>query len=145
MKLPSLPPKTLTWSTASSFAACISYADRGTSAIAASSLLDQLHWTESQLGGVQSAFFVGYAITQVFGGVLGGRSSGDAGESKGGYRSVLPASLFFSGVTTLLFPLASIHFGHVGASIDRFVLGLFEGLLLPAAMAGVGDLSLIHI
>jgi hypothetical protein len=88
---------------------------------------------------VQSAFFVGYAITQVFGGVLGGRSSGDAGESKGGYRSVLPASLFLSGVTTLLFPLASIHFGHVGASIDRFVLGLFEGLLLPAAMAGVGD------
>jgi MFS family permease len=136
MKLPSLPPKIATWSTAASFAASISYADRGTSAIAASSLLEQLHWTESQLGGVQSSFFIGYAITQVFGGVLGGQKSDD---ERGGYRAILPASLFFTGLTTLLFPLASIHFGHVGASIDRFVLGLFEGLLLPAAMAGVGD------
>ncbi|KAL3788933.1 hypothetical protein HJC23_000217 [Cyclotella cryptica] len=150
MKLPTLPPKTLTWSTASSLAASISYADRGTSAIAASSLLDQLHWTESQLGGVQSSFFVGYAITQVFGGVLGGRSAAGAlsttdnvettgGGGGGGYRTVLSASLFFTGLTTLLFPLVAMQFGHIGASVDRFVLGLFEGLLLPAAMAGVGD------
>ncbi|KAL7476474.1 hypothetical protein ACHAW6_003845 [Cyclotella cf. meneghiniana] len=146
MKLPTLPPKTLAWSTASSLAASISYADRGTSAIAASSLLDQLHWTESQLGGVQSSFFVGYAITQVFGGVLGGRSktgalSTDNVETAGGggYRTVLAVSLFFTGLTTLLFPFVATQFGHIGASVDRLALGLFEGLLLPAAMAGVGD------
>ena len=136
MKLPTLPPKIETWSTVSSLAAAVSYADRGTSAIAASSLLQQLHWSESQLGGVQSAFFFGYAITQVVGGVLGGEKSDN---ERGGYRAVLPASLFFTGLTTILFPIVSIHFGYVGASIDRFVLGLFEGLLLPAAMAGVAD------
>lgn len=136
MKLPTLPPKIATWSTVSSLAAAVSYADRGTSAIAASSLLQQLHWSESQLGGVQSAFFFGYAITQVVGGVLGGEKSDN---ERGGYRAVLSASLFFTGLTTILFPIASIHFGYVGASIDRFVLGLFEGLLLPAAMAGVAD------
>ncbi|KAL3802164.1 hypothetical protein ACHAWO_007804 [Cyclotella atomus] len=136
LPLPALPPKIASWATASSLAASISYADRGTSAIAASSLLDQLHWSESQLGGVQGAFFAGYAITQVFGGVLGGQKSNDGRE---GYRIVLPVSLLLTGLTTLLFPLAAIHFGHVGASIDRFILGLFEGLLLPAAMAGVSD------
>jgi hypothetical protein len=99
-----------------------------------------LHWTESQLGGVQSAFFAGYAITQVFGGVLGGQKRSNRDERGGeGYRIVLPVSLLLTGLTTLLFPLAAVHFGHVGASIDRFLLGLFEGLLLPAAMAGVSD------
>lgn len=135
MKLPTLPPKVASWSTASSFAASISYADRGTSAIAASSLLNQFHWTESQLGGVQSSFFVGYALTQVLGGILGGQRR----DEKGAFRTVLPASLLFTGLTTLLFPWASIHFGYIGASVDRFVLGLFEGLLLPAAMAGVSN------
>lgn len=135
--LPFLPPKIASWSTASSIAASISYADRGTSSIAASSLIHKLHWTESELGGVQSAFFMGYALTQIFGGVLGGQKPND--DAGGGYRSILPVSLFFTGLTTLLFPVVSIHFGNVGASVDRFVLGLFEGLLLPAAMAGVGD------
>ncbi len=67
-----LPRSALSWSLAASFAAAISYADRGTSAIAASSLLDELKWTEGDLGDVQGAFFLGYALTQVFGGVLGG-------------------------------------------------------------------------
>ena len=48
------------------------FTNAGTSAIVASSLLDELHWSESQVGQVQSAFFVGYALTQVFGGLLGG-------------------------------------------------------------------------
>ena len=65
MLIPRLPPAALQWSCAASAAAAISYADRGTSAIAASSLLSELHWNESQLGNVQSSFFVGYALTQV--------------------------------------------------------------------------------
>ena len=63
--IPRLPPAALQWSIAASATAAISYADRGTSAIAASSLLSELHWNESQLGNVQSSFFVGYALTQV--------------------------------------------------------------------------------
>ncbi|KAL7532420.1 hypothetical protein ACHAXR_004618 [Thalassiosira sp. AJA248-18] len=149
--IPHIPPNALQWSTAASAAAAISYADRGTSAIAASSLLEELHWTEGQLGDVQSAFFVGYALTQVLGGILGGAASsgsattinedGDALDSTnnktGGYRTVLPLSLFFTGMTTLLFPLAATLGGSAWASVDRFCLGLLEGLLLPAAMAGV--------
>ena len=169
--------------------------DKGTSAIAASSLLDELHWSESQLGHVQSAFFVGYALTQVFGGLLGGghRSSSssnipsfaegstggtlfsdnaaishrasrdfelgklliddDDGDDTrtnniqrqrpqqqndgGGYRTILPISLVLTGITTLLFPIAA-KAGPQYAILDRFTLGLLEGVLLPAAMAGVG-------
>ena len=156
---PFLPPAALRWSAASSAAAAISYADRGASAVAASSLLDSLGWSESQLGGVQSAFFAGYALTQVAGGVLAGggacRDAGGTGEDglsliDGGgrrtsemrrrdderFRSVLPLSLFLTGIATLLFPLAA-SMGPAWASADRFCLGLMEGLLLPAAMAGV--------
>mmetsp|Transcript_25478 Transcript_25478/g.53329 ORF Transcript_25478/g.53329 Transcript_25478/m.53329 type:complete len:693 (+) Transcript_25478:80-2158(+) len=192
-----LPRPALNWSLAASFAAAISYADRSTSAIAASSLLDELKWTEGDLGDVQSAFFLGYALTQVFGGVLGGIGGdseldssknydgdevfdgnfGDDGQSKAnsrnnpqttatrkgprpevvsqiedewskskkraGYRTILPISLILTGLATLLFPYAAIHGGPTIASIDRFVLGLMEGLLLPAAMAGVGATTAI--
>lgn len=153
----------------------------GTSAIAASSLLDELHWNESQLGQVQSAFFVGYALTQVFGGVVGGRSSSsvttdattdveaynsieiDHGSDNvnmnsdtaistlsspsttqhrakhhEGYRRILPLSLVLTGITTLLFPMAAMA-GPNWAILDRFSLGLLEGVLLPAAMAGVSS------
>ena len=92
MRIPSLPPilppPALQWSIAASTAAAISYADRGTCAIAASSLLEELHWSESQLGEVQSAFFVGYALTQVLGGVLGGATTTD--DNSGGTRTYVP-------------------------------------------------------
>ncbi len=137
----------------------------GTSAIAASSLLDELHWNESQLGQVQSAFFVGYALTQVFGGLLGGSTATTKGAatvedgshfdiddgSEGintnsdaattnqqRFRQILPVSLVLTGITTLLFPIAATA-GPNWAILDRFSLGLLEGVLLPAAMAGVGS------
>eukprot|EP00984_Skeletonema_dohrnii_P017307 scaffold7862_cov94-Skeletonema_dohrnii-CCMP3373.AAC.4 len=184
MKTPSppiLPPRALHWSIAASTAAAISYADRG---------------AHRQLQQVQSAFFVGYALTQVFGGVLGGRSSSsttsatgdtmtegsynsiaigsgssdnddyygkdkDAEETKllninnsktaissttqqqqqkrqEGYRRILPLSLVLTGITTILFPMAAMA-GPNWAILDRFSLGLLEGVLLPAAMAGVSS------
>lgn len=168
----------------------------GTSAIAASSLLDELHWNESQLGHVQSAFFVGYALTQVFGGLIGGRrlsstdmttcGSNSVGDNSNdddfnydvtftsrdaeygmridkqpenninrdntsskatiistqkrqeGYRTIVPLSLILTGITTLLFPVAATA-GPNWAVLDRFSLGLLEGVLLPAAMAGVSS------
>lgn len=141
-----LPPSR-SWSLTSSAAAAISYADRGTSAIVASQLLDELHWTESQLGNVQASFFAGYALTQVLGGLLGGGSR-RRGESiniqrstSENYRTILPLSLFLTAIATLLFPIAAKLGGAEYASLDRFCLGLFEGLLLPAAMAGVSDMT----
>ena len=72
--------------------------------------------------------------TQVVGGLLGGAEVGS--NNIAGYRTVLPLSLFFTGIITMLFPLAATNGVHY-ACFDRFCLGLFEGLLLPAAMAGV--------
>ena len=141
MLLPRLPPDALQWSYAASTAAAISYADRGTSAIAASSLLNELHWSESQLGNVQSSFFIGYGLTQIIGGILGGEdtsNNSDSATKSGGYRTVLPISLLLTGIITMLFPLAA-SYGVVWASADRFCLGLLEGLILPAAMAGISD------
>lgn len=142
-----LPPAR-SWSLTSSAAAAISYADRGTSAIVASQLLDELHWTESQLGMVQASFFAGYALTQVLGGLLGGDSRRRRGESiniqrsaSENYRTILPLSLFLTAIATLLFPIAAKLGGAEYASLDRFCLGLFEGLLLPSAMAGVSDMT----
>ncbi|KAL3816930.1 hypothetical protein ACHAXA_009790 [Cyclostephanos tholiformis] len=158
--LPQLPPAPRSWCIASSAAAAISYADRGASAIVASQLLES-GWTEGQLGGVQGSFFAGYALTQVLGGLLGGgrgrgtgmrrrrekkngelvaaaRDDDDREEDGGGnYRSVVPISLSLTAIATLLFPMAAEYGGSTFASIDRFCLGLAEGLLLPAAMAGV--------
>ena len=154
-----LPPALRSWCIASSAAAAASYADRGTSAIVASQLLENLHWTESQLGDVQGSFFAGYALTQVLGGLLGGgrgrgkrgggkgrRRGGEVGTGSGGggggggdYRAVLPLSLCLTAIATLLFPFTAERGGPMLASADRFLLGLFEGLLLPAAMAGVSD------
>ena len=141
MLLPRLQPDALQWSYAASTAAAISYADRGTSAIAASSLLNELHWSESELGNVQSSFFIGYGLTQIIGGVLGGEgisNNNDGTAKSGGYRTVLPTSLLLTGIITILFPLAA-SYGVSWASADRFCLGLLEGLLLPAAMAGISD------
>lgn len=168
----SLPPAALSWSAASSLAAAISYADRSTSAIAASSLLEELKWTEGQLGEVQSAFFLGYGLTQVAGGLIAGRTDGQGskvglemtegvsvedglnnsllgevevaadgvkgGRSTEGFRTVLPLSLFLTAMATLLFPVAATG-GPGWAAANRFCLGLAEGLLLPAAMAGVAS------
>ena len=125
-----------------------------------------MKWSESQLGQVQSAFFVGYALTQVFGGLLGGRtattrggaatieddSNFDIDDGSEGintnsdisttnqqrFRQILPVSLVLTGITTLLFPIAATA-GPNWAILDRFSLGLLEGVLLPAAMAGVGS------
>jgi MFS family permease len=149
-----LPPIPRSWCLASSAAAAISYADRGASAIVASQLLES-GWTESQLGGVQGSFFAGYALTQVLGGLLGGGRGQGKGRRKskskenmdgevvaaatGNYRSILPISLSLTAIATLLFPIATECGGSTYASIDRFFLGLAEGLLLPAAMAGVSD------
>lgn len=60
-----------------------------------------------------------------------------------GYRTIVPISLVLTGITTLLFPIAAqidgsgVNNGPTFAILDRFVLGLLEGLLLPAAMSGV--------
>ena len=114
-----LPPS-ISWSLTSSAAAAISYADRGTSAIIASQLLDELHWSESQLGNVQASFFAGYALTQVLGGLLGGGSCsredhcGENNDIRRGtsesYRTILPLSLFLTAIATLLFPIV-VKFG----------------------------------
>lgn len=83
------------------------------------------------------------------GGLLGGQNENEQEEGQHrqqqeGYRTIVPISLVLTGITTLLFPIAAKidgsgvnSNGPTFAILDRFVLGLLEGLLLPAAMSGV--------
>ena len=146
--IPGLPPAASSWTLTSAAAAAISYADRGTSAIAASGILSDLGWSESQLGTVQSSFFLGYGLTQVVGGLLSETGEDDHQHvDEGGpqtrnnnkrprreaFRTVLPVSIALTALATLAFPAAATYGGPALASIDRFLLGVFEGLLLPSA------------
>ena len=155
MIIPGLPPAASSWTLTSAAAAAISYADRGTSAIAASGILADLGWSESQLGTVQSSFFLGYGLTQVVGGLLseageddhqhvdqGGPPTSTSNKRPGreAFRTVLPLSIALTALATLAFPAAATYGGPALASLDRFLLGVFEGLLLPSAMAGVSQL-----
>ena len=155
MIIPGLPPAASSWTLTSAAAAAISYADRGTSAIAASGILADLGWSESQLGTVQSSFFLGYGLTQVVGGLLseageddhqhvdqGGppTSTSNKRPEREAFRTVLPLSIALTALATLAFPAAATYGGPALASLDRFLLGVFEGLLLPSAMAGVSQL-----
>jgi hypothetical protein len=78
--------------------------------------------------------------------VIAAATDDDDREEDGGgnYRSILPISLSLTAIATLLFPIATEYGGSTYASVDRFCLGLAEGLLLPAAMAGVSDTTTTH-
>ena len=62
------------------------------------------------------------------------------GNSREAFRSVLPLSLLLTALSTLAFPAAATYGGPTLASFDRFLLGIFEGLLLPSAMSGISQL-----
>lgn len=87
----------------------------------------ELELTAAQAGGFMSAFFLGYLITQLPGGMLADRL---------GTRKVLLASLLFMGIFTLSLAWAP---GFRTGLLLRFFAGIGSGAVLAAAVKGVYD------
>ena len=87
----------------------------------------ELELTAAQAGGFMSAFFLGYLITQLPGGMLADRL---------GTRKVLLASLLFMGIFTL--SLAWVPGFRTGILL-RFFAGIGSGAVLAASVKGVYD------
>merc|ERR1719498_1049582 len=83
-------------------------------------------WTSVEKGLVQSAFFWGYAFTQIPGGWLA---------QKYGGKLVLFAGVILWSFGTLIAP-ACAHFSFTALLVSRFLVGLGEGVA-PSAATGV--------
>eukprot|EP01041_Mallomonas_annulata_P007326 gene7326-14945_t len=106
----------------SALAVAISYADRSNLSTAIIPMANQFHWDSFFSGIVLSAFWVGYALTQVVGGRLSDKIGGE---------KVLPFSLIAWSVCTALTPVAAA-FGSIPLLLIRVLLGAGEGSALPA-------------
>jgi len=87
----------------------------------------ELGLTATQAGGFMSAFFLGYLLTQLPGGMLADRL---------GTRKVLLVSLFLMGVFTLSTAWVS---GYWSGIFVRFLAGIGSGAVLSAAIKGIYD------
>jgi MFS transporter, ACS family, glucarate transporter len=104
----------------------VSYLDRVNISIAGSSIAEELHLPQTQLGWVFSAFLIGYALFQTPGGWLADRL---------GSRLVLTVGVLWWGVFTALTALVSTKIA--GALLVlilvRFLLGAGEAIIYPAS------------
>lgn len=104
----------------------VSYLDRNNISIAASSIQREFGITDLQLGGVFSAFVMGYAVTQPLAGRVADRF--------GPYRIIALGIVWWSVFTaaTALVP-AGYAWSLVGLSAVRFLLGVGESVIFPAS------------
>lgn len=106
--------------------AAVSYLDRNNIAMAASSIQREFHLSNVQLGGVFSAFILGYALTQP----LAGRVADRIGAS----RAIAIAILWWSVFTALLPAIPATVSGALGLIlIVRLLLGMGEAIIFPAS------------
>ncbi len=99
------------------------YIDRVIISIAAIEMQKELGWSDADKGLVLSAFFFGYLLMQILGGIISNRFGG---------RNVLVCAVMFWSFFTVLTPVvAMISFQVLIAA--RFLLGIGEGASFPAA------------
>ena len=79
-------------------------------------------WSEELQGFILGAFFLGYMIAHIPGGIM---------SSKYGSKYLVIASISITSLSTLLTPIAIINGGAVALIILRIVSGLAEGVLIP--------------
>ena len=104
------------------FANIISYTDRSSLSLAVVPMSEELpYFTAASQGMALSAFYTGYMLTQVPGGILSRRY--------GPYRVVIAAVAMWSVATLLLPPAATTSLSWL--FLARAALGCGEGLLLP--------------
>jgi MFS transporter, ACS family, glucarate transporter len=106
--------------------AAVSYLDRNNIAMAASSIQREFHLSNVQLGGVFSAFILGYALTQPVAGRIADRI--------GASRAIAAAIFWWSLFTALLPAIPSTAAGALGLIVTvRLLLGIGEAIIFPAS------------
>ncbi len=100
----------------------ICYIDRVVISLAIIPMSEEAGWNETQKGIVLGSFYIGYMVTQIYGGVLSDRI---------GAKIVLGTGLIVWSLFTLITPLAFIG-GMVALVIARVGMGLGEGITFPA-------------
>ncbi|CAK9043498.1 unnamed protein product [Durusdinium trenchii] len=108
----------------------ISYADRSNISIAIIGMAADFQWDKAFEGTVLSAFFGGYAGTQLLGGQLADAL---------GAKWVLAGGLSCWSLATALTPLAAA-WGALPLLATRLALGLGEGVAFPAVHSAIGRL-----
>ncbi|MGA8093462.1 MAG: MFS transporter [Steroidobacteraceae bacterium] len=106
--------------------AAVSYLDRNNIAMAAPAIQREFRLSNVQLGGVFSAFILGYALTQP----LAGRIADRIGAS----RAIAMAILWWSVFTALLPAIPATVAGALGLILTvRLLLGIGEAIIFPAS------------
>ena len=95
------------------------FMDRVNISIAAPAMVQEFGWSETQMGFVFSAFFVGYVVFMIPGGVLADRF---------GTRRVLASGVAFWSLFTALTPFAR---GLWPLAVCRYLVGTGQGLNFP--------------
>jgi len=106
----------------------ICYADRSNMSTAIIPMAQDLGWDKAYQGVVLSAFFLGYATTQILGGTLADRYGG---------KPVLAAGVALWSLFTGLTPQAAAG-GTASLLAARVLLGVGEGVAFPAVHALIG-------
>ncbi|MBU94905.1 MAG: MFS transporter [Balneola sp.] len=100
----------------------ICYIDRVVISLAIIPMSEEAGWSETQKGIILGSFYIGYMITQIYGGVLSDRI---------GAKIVLGTGLIVWSIFTLITPWA-FYGGVVMLVIARVGMGLGEGITFPA-------------
>eukprot|EP00435_Cladocopium_sp_Y103_P031390 s207_g7.t4 len=108
----------------------ISYADRSNISVAIIGMARDFQWDKAFEGTVLSAFFGGYAATQLLGGQLADSL---------GAKWILAAGLSCWSLATALTPLAAAS-GAAPLLATRLALGLGEGVAFPAVHSAIAKL-----
>ena len=100
----------------------ICYIDRVVISLAIIPMSEEAGWNETQKGIILGSFYIGYMVTQIYGGVVSDRI---------GAKIVLGTGLVVWSLFTLITPLAFFG-GMVALVIARVGMGLGEGITFPA-------------
>ena len=100
----------------------ICYIDRVVISLAIIPMSAEAGWSETQKGIILGSFYIGYMVTQIYGGLLSDRI---------GAKIVLGVGLVVWSIFTLITPWAFLG-GMISLIIARIGMGLGEGITFPA-------------
>ena len=100
----------------------ICYIDRVVISLAIIPMSEEAGWSETQKGVILGSFYIGYMITQIYGGLLSDRI---------GAKIVLGTGLIVWSLFTLVTPVA-FYGGMIALVVARIGMGLGEGITFPA-------------